>query len=316
MAHKVGDCSIVAIIQSLYNQQVQQYNLQSDYTKTVESYTSDLRAALSILYNANDFSSFVESMQSAIEQNLTNAWISGAASCGISESDISDAEVSELFGLILRDFSFIAGLGADVISRRAQGALIESFYPRLNIWSNRWEETRSIAQSMSCGDQKLMWQFDSAKDNCVDCTQLNGKVKRASDWAASGIHPQMPTLACKGFNCGCEFVATDAPLSAGQIAPSLSPTRGGLLGGAIAGSALVAASIARQQAINLASGTNVGDEFLNLETGHNLTLGNSITITENGNSYTGIVFATSPSIVEISPPLDFSFSINATIRRS
>ncbi len=305
-------------IQSLYTQQLdlkQHSSQQSINTKTVESYTVSLRAALSILFTFNDFAAFVEAMQSAIERNLTMAWEAGAASCGISSSDISDAEVAELFGLILRDFSFVGGLGADVVAGRARGLSIESFYPRLNIWANRWEETRAIAQSLSCGDQKLMWQLGVA-DHCESCLQLSGKVKRASTWAIEGIFPKMPTLACGGFNCKCTFVATDLPLTSGSIAPSLSVNVGrGLAGGLLLGGAVIAAIEIRRQIIKLASGTNVGDESINLETGHGLTFGQTITISENGRSYTGTVFASGPSVVEVAPPLNFSFSVDASVTR-
>lgn len=297
-------------ILTLYNYKLAEKS-EANHIKTMDSYVIDLRNALEILYISNDFSGFVEAMQSAIERNLSDAWIAGAATCGIAESDISNAEVSQLLGLILRDFSFIAAFGANVVSGRTQGATIESFFPRLNIWANRWGETKAIAESMSCGDQKLRWQIGIA-EHCEDCLRLNGKVKRASDWATAGIHPKMPTLACGGWNCKCTFVPTNEPLTAGQIAPSLSTTA---VGGALIGAAAIAAIRTRPQPIQLASAINAGDESINLEIGHNLSFGQTITITEANNTYTGIVFAAGPNIIEVSPPVDSSFSINAIVTR-
>ena len=57
------------------------------------------------------------------------------------------------------------------------------------------------------------------KDNCRTCLALDGKVKRASFWDTTGVHPQATngTLECNGYNCGCELIPTDEPLSRGPL---------------------------------------------------------------------------------------------------
>ena len=44
----------------------------------------------------------------------------------------------------------------------------------------------------------------------------DGRVYRASVWAAYGIATQSPKLSCHGYNCKCELVATQNPCTPGK----------------------------------------------------------------------------------------------------
>jgi hypothetical protein len=72
--------------------------------------------------------------------------------------------------------------------------------------------------------------------NCNDCLKLEGKVKRASVWEASGIRPQSHALECRGYNCQCSLEETNEPLSRGPL-PGISGLSFAQVLGNIAGAA-------------------------------------------------------------------------------
>lgn len=85
---------------------------------------------------------------------------------------------------------------------------------RAQMWVNKsinplYYEGLAIAAK----DKLFMWVLDPVKENCVTCLRLNGQVHKMKDFIASTFLPQAPTLACKGFQCGCTLVPSDQKAS-------------------------------------------------------------------------------------------------------
>lgn len=62
--------------------------------------------------------------------------------------------------------------------------------------------------------QPIGWIL-GARDHCDDCLRLSAIVATREQWRTSGWYPKSHSLACKGFNCGCEFAEVDEPLTGG-----------------------------------------------------------------------------------------------------
>ncbi len=88
---------------------------------------------------------------------------------------------------------------------------------RLPMWINRYRDVVNTAKLMAGEDVKLVWRIGPTKEHCRSCSRLNGKVKRKSQWIASGIRPQSPQLECHGFNCLCTLNPTSEPASRGPL---------------------------------------------------------------------------------------------------
>jgi hypothetical protein len=84
------------------------------------------------------------------------------------------------------------------------------------LWQNRYVGIRELGKVYACGDKKLKWVINPAKEHCADCEMLDGKVYRASTWKSSGWAPRSRVLACGGFKCGCELRQTSDPITSGK----------------------------------------------------------------------------------------------------
>ncbi len=186
------------------------------------SYRSDLRASVRGLWTGVfNFLEFEDAMASAVHRGLEDAWREGAAECGIGPGERTDAEVIALEQAIALNLSYVGPLGRDIQAEdREAGKPLAPHLQRIELWVNRYQDVMNQAKTLACADQKLKWRLGRTEQHCRSCLALNGKVKRASTWAASGIRPQHPDLECQGYNCDCRLDRTTDALSPGSL-PSI-----------------------------------------------------------------------------------------------
>lgn len=203
-----------------------------DVVKAAGDYARGIRASIRGLWRGDiDEFGFVDSMVSTIRRGLKEAWLAGAAECGIKEDELSQAEKDALNKMTNQEFLYLGGFAEDVAAvrdihaetPRARGGQLGPLFGRGEMWIARYETARQVGRTMACADKKLEWVLGDA-EHCSSCLKLAGKVKRASFWAERGIFPRVPGaeyLECKnrekGFNCQCELVPTDKPLSKGPL---------------------------------------------------------------------------------------------------
>lgn len=60
--------------------------------------------------------------------------------------------------------------------------------------------------------QAVAWQLGPT-DHCETCLFASGLVLTRAQWRDLGLRPQGKMLECGGWNCQCEFVETDEPLT-------------------------------------------------------------------------------------------------------
>jgi len=158
---------------------------------------------------------FAEMMWVAIESGLTRAWFTGAADCGIMPDELSMDEHVALAEAILREAEWIGGFASAI----EESEKLTPMFKRSDIWIGRWEGVRSEARILACSDKKLEWVQGPSEEGCRDCSRLSGKVKRGSQWAASGYKPREHggKISCQGYRCLCELVPTDKPMSKGPL---------------------------------------------------------------------------------------------------
>lgn len=190
------------------------------------SYAQDIRRPV-YAYWAGKItrSQFIAEMVGVIERGLNRAWREGASECGVAPNELTQAEITELEYFINEQFTHVPGF-ADKIeaNSKASGGKYAPLKAQVEVWAARYDEIRARAQLMACADQKLEWVLNykrKAKEHCVDCMKLNGRVYRASTWKKYDIRPQHPDLACGGWVCACGFRPTDKPVTPGRP-PKLS----------------------------------------------------------------------------------------------
>jgi len=189
-----------------------------------KNFLQTVRANIRALWSGEwDLADFINSMRSTISNGYTRAWIEGASECGIGLDDLTEEEMFLLRSRILQDQIYADNLGLAVeTNSKANGGKLYSFYPRADLWANGYVEIQNTAKLMACEDQKFQWII-TAKESCPSCIKLAGKVKRASYWKKSDVHPQHRSkldcmISAGGVPvCKCYFEKTDAPITPGQL---------------------------------------------------------------------------------------------------
>ena len=168
-----------------------------------------------------DFGQSYELMLDTVRLGLTNAWYAGAASVGITPTELSVGERRSIEDVIHSEQSHIEGfLDAVQAGSKANGGKLRPQLQRVEMWANRYNDVMNRARTEAASDPKLQWTLGPTKTHCSSCYRLAGKTKRAKTWHEQGILPQNPVnekLECKGFNCLCALLPTDEPLSKGPL---------------------------------------------------------------------------------------------------
>lgn len=161
-----------------------------------------------------------DAMFSAIRRGFEQAWQEGAKSCGVLPDERTQAETDKLNLMIGENFQYVGRVAEWIFEHsKANGYKFGDVTGRAGLWINRYQEVVNVAKTMACADSKYRWQIGKVKtEHCRTCLKLNGRVARSSAWASHDCYPRMTNgkLACGGFNCGCGFVETDAPVTKGR----------------------------------------------------------------------------------------------------
>lgn len=191
---------------------------KSVHQKTLDDYRRAVRESVRGLYSRQtDVFGFVDGMVSAIQRRFTEAWNNGMSEVGIQPSEQTSAERAELDFIINREISYVLPFANDIeIGRDRDGKTLSQFLTRAEMWINAYDRVRSKAMQMARTNPKLRWVVNPAKESCSDCLRLNGRVYRAATWRRYNIAPKMRQLECRGFRCGCSFVATTDAATPGR----------------------------------------------------------------------------------------------------
>jgi len=187
----------------------------------ISNYRAVLRSAVRGLWTGGiDTAQFDENMRLAISRYLTEAFNAGAKECGIKPDELTIDEQIALGDILEAETAFVAGFAEAIIANsKVNKGKLTPLFVRLEMWVNRYNDVKNQAKILICKDAKLEWIYGDTV-HCNTCLALHGKVKRASQWQASGIQPQHPPnddLECGGWRCQCTLQQTDKPVSKGPL---------------------------------------------------------------------------------------------------
>jgi hypothetical protein len=141
-----------------------------------------------------------------------------------SEDELTTAERAQLRARRNAANEAVGNLSGDIYNRdrytptnnnrvqsEAQG--VERARGRVLMWVSTLAGIFAAAQLFrrdETGDApRYRWVLGSTVEHCSDCLRLSNQVHVATDWAASGYHPQGRNLECGGWRCDCRFERTD-----------------------------------------------------------------------------------------------------------
>ena len=170
---------------------------------------------------------FVDNMTLLIEKHLTKAYNAGAKAAGIAENELTPEERDARDAFVFGQFTYIHDFADAILERqrlhqlkpRDPGGQLGPLFNRVPKWANRWNAAYNLGLTNASNNPKLEWVLHlrrGTKKTCGDCSRLNGRVYRANTWRKWDVRPQPPSLLCHGYNCGCGFRPTDAPVTPGR----------------------------------------------------------------------------------------------------
>lgn len=179
---------------------------EDETIKTVGSYRRQARRLFTRLWDGRDgFSQFITGMNSLIRQQYNQAFRKGVNRAGKRYNDLSGEEQAELNTAILNEQQYVLDLAADIFANsKRNGGKLAPFRTRVELWIARYDHIDDLGFTVAMADAPLQWSYDPAKEHCVDCINLNGKVYPASFWK-SYVVPRSSKLACFGTFCGCKL---------------------------------------------------------------------------------------------------------------
>jgi len=192
--------------------------------KTYDVYRTRLWRAVMRLFGGGKERNFDGTFARSIDQQLTEAWNTGANEVGVAPEDMTASDIEFLQRIIENENDFITRIGDEIVADRDGGMTAEDFdakyNARVDLWANRYTEVVNMARVRFGGKQRLEWQLGATEDHCGICQKLNGIVAFADEWAQFGIYPQNPPNqmlsvavngkpGCKGWRCDCECKPTN-----------------------------------------------------------------------------------------------------------
>lgn len=198
--------------------------------KTIENFGRRLRALAHDLWEARAvdlqagrfpaglgaLASWSSGMTDALYIGYEQAWTEGERAVGILPEERTLEEIVKLQSLISDDLSRILPLGDFIVARdKASGGPFAAVLSRVELWTNRYNSVKHIAQITAGADRKMRWRVGPT-EHCQDCAGYDGRVYRASVWAKYNAIPQSRSLECGGWKCQCRFDDTSAPVNSGH----------------------------------------------------------------------------------------------------
>lgn len=150
-----------------------------------DAYAKDIRGIARAVWQGLAVDAY-SIMWDTVGIGITTAWAQGAASCGISESELTLEEKIRRDVMITEQRGYIMGFLDWVYQHRRDGpdkVLWRVVVARTALWGNAWNRAYNEAMARACSDQKLRWVLHGrkvTKESCEDCLRLNGRIYRAS----------------------------------------------------------------------------------------------------------------------------------------
>lgn len=150
---------------------------------------------------------FEEALVALVAEILAMLFLRGA---NLVNAELTMLENGYLHDAIAVHLESVKGFANDLYSGRYidnPGAALT----RIFLWTSMAAGVYALGQLRRRDNPRYQWRLNPLKDHCGSCVGLNGQVHTAQQWLNSGYIPQGSNLECRGFNCGCTLVETDAP---------------------------------------------------------------------------------------------------------
>lgn len=161
----------------------------------------------------------LSTFRSAIERAVEDAWVRGAAECGIQADELTVEELTARDEFIFTQNDLAPNFIDDIAAQsKANGGTLQPLMQRAEMWVNQYQSAYQQGEALACANEKREWVL-GATEHCVTCQRLAGQVRRLSFWQNNVMPRNAPNskLQCGGFRCQCSLDKTDKPISRGRL---------------------------------------------------------------------------------------------------
>lgn len=178
--------------------------------KTVAYYTRVLTRDIRRLYNGEiNTNLFVDNLAAYVERQLRRAWNEGMRANGLNPpGDMTDEWEAIYQQAVVDEYDYIERLAEQILEAKRNGASIDPFLRRAELWANRYTDIANRAKAITGGGNLFQWQLGATEEHCNDCLNRNGQIKTGLEWQAD-ILPQSHDLECGGWHCDCKLLAQE-----------------------------------------------------------------------------------------------------------
>lgn len=197
--------------------------LESVGIKTYDHFLRVLDKSVRDLYNGEITSDeFIDGLAALLEQQMRRAWNEGMRDNNLDPQKDMTPEWEEHYQeLVSEQYGYVDAYAADIVAAGAAQSGLEAVRARAEMWANNYTSTVNTARIVTASpDDRFIWNLGATEEHCETCGALAGVVATAEQWRvlfAQGIEPQGDKLMCGGWQCDCEVVITDEPLTDGGI---------------------------------------------------------------------------------------------------
>jgi len=195
---------------------VSKFNATSESTGE-RSYALAIRSgALGLLRDVLSQSEFLDSLYAIVLRGLTGAFREGFTKAKVDPENLNtpdylpermalDKLILDNQARIIPFTSYILQQRQDVYNQGKKALAIQHVVNRTILWANQYDKARQEAYTMVSGDAPQIWIYGDTVRHCDSCSTYEGRIYRASTWAAHGAIPKSSRLCCEGWRCLCKL---------------------------------------------------------------------------------------------------------------
>lgn len=151
--------------------------------------------------------SFGIRMREMLKRYGLSAYRDGMAQGGVFVDELDPDDEADYQRVFVDQSGYISGFSDDIYVKKA--VTLNNVDQRVNMWGKSLQSFVDSGQVAANANGMFEWQYGMT-EHCKDCLRLDKQVHRMKSWYASGWLPRASTLDCKGFNCKCQLVKSNA----------------------------------------------------------------------------------------------------------
>ena len=184
---------------------------QKEYSTTQAQFVQEVRNLLVSATSPNvyirpDRRGFGVTMRSLLKRHGLQAYKDGLASGGVTVDTLDGDDEAAYMRVFMEQSGYINGLADDVYTKKT--VTPANATDRAFLWGKSLQAFDDAGLMSADRNGMYKWVRGLTSDSCPTCLRMNGQVHRLKTYKARGIMPRSSRLACKGFQCHCQFERT------------------------------------------------------------------------------------------------------------